>query len=44
MLFTRDVTHNVPGMEEIPSIQEYDINFMRSDSFQVNSPSLFLQN
>lgn len=44
MLLSRDATHNVPGMEEIPSIQEYDINFMSCDSFQVNSLSLFLQN
>lgn len=32
------------GMEEIPSIQEYDINFMSCDSLQVNSLSLILQN
>lgn len=44
MLFSRDVTHSIPGMEEIPSIQEYDINFMSCDSLQVNSLSLILQN
>lgn len=31
MLLSRDATHSVPGMEEIPSIQEYDINFMSCD-------------